>query len=119
MGAPLCSTCEKRHYGICTVGVDETCGGVEGHAREHLGVEGRSHLLRPRSGTGDEVVRVAPSGESPTVGIKPGPHVLSQPAKTGRPRIEDKDKTLEAMKPWIAAGMSRRTWYRRRAEARS
>lgn len=33
--------------------------------------------------------------------------------KRGRPRIgEVRDK------PWIAAGMSRRTWYRRKAEAK-
>lgn len=35
------------------------------------------------------------------------------PAKRGRPRIgETRDK------PWLAAGMSRRTWYRRKAEAK-
>lgn len=36
--------------------------------------------------------------------------------KRGRPRIEDRAKTLQATKPWVAAGMSERTWYRRRAE---
>jgi len=38
--------------------------------------------------------------------------------RKGRPRIEDKDKTVEAAKPWVAAGMSRRSWYRREAEKR-
>jgi hypothetical protein len=32
---------------------------------------------------------------------------------------EDRDKTLAATKPWEAAGMSRRTWYRRQAEQRT
>jgi hypothetical protein len=39
--------------------------------------------------------------------------------KTGRPRIEDRAKTIEARKPWLKLSMSRRTWYRRRAERRS
>lgn len=34
-------------------------------------------------------------------------------AKRGRPRLgEDRDK------PWVIAGMSRRTWYRRKAEGK-
>jgi hypothetical protein len=37
----------------------------------------------------------------------------------GRPRIEDRSKTLAATKPWLAAGMSRSTWYLRQAEKRS
>lgn len=37
----------------------------------------------------------------------------------GRPRLEDKDKTAEALKPWKAAGMSRATWYNRRKERRA
>lgn len=36
--------------------------------------------------------------------------------KAGRARLEDRDKTIEATKPWVAAKMSRRTWYRRQAE---
>lgn len=36
--------------------------------------------------------------------------------KVGRPRIEDKDKTIEAKKPWLALGMSRRSWYTRKAK---
>jgi hypothetical protein len=40
------------------------------------------------------------------------------PRKTGRPRIEDRAKTIEARKPWLKLGMSRRTWYRRQAEKR-
>ena len=40
-------------------------------------------------------------------------------AKKGRPRIEDRAKTIEARKPWLKLGMSRRTWYRRQAERRA
>lgn len=38
------------------------------------------------------------------------------PPKRGRPRLEDRDKTLRATKPWLAAGMSRSSWYRRQRE---
>jgi hypothetical protein len=36
--------------------------------------------------------------------------------RRGRPRLEDKARTIEALAPWKAAGMSRATWYRRRRE---
>src|ERR1700688_1556884 len=40
--------------------------------------------------------------------------------KRGRPRIEDRGKTIEARQPWKAAGMSRASWYeRRRAEQKA
>jgi hypothetical protein len=48
---------------------------------------------------------------------KPLPKVSAK-AKTGRPRIEDKSKTLMATKPWLAMGMSRSTWYLRQREER-
>ena len=44
---------------------------------------------------------------------------LVKRAKTGRPRIEDRAKTIEARAPWLKLGMSRRTWYRRQAEKRA
>jgi hypothetical protein len=40
-------------------------------------------------------------------------------AKKGRPRIEDRARTIEAKKPWLKLEMSRRTWYRRQAEKRA
>ena len=36
--------------------------------------------------------------------------------KAGRPLDSQKHLTLTATKPWVAEGMSRRTWYRRRGE---
>jgi hypothetical protein len=39
-------------------------------------------------------------------------------SKKGRPRIEDRAKTIEARKPWLKLEMSRRTWYRPQAEKR-
>ena len=34
----------------------------------------------------------------------------------GRPLAKDRARTLTAVRPWDAEGMSRSTWYRRRAE---
>lgn len=45
--------------------------------------------------------------------------VASGPRKFKRPRLEDRDKTITANAPWKALGMSRRTWYRRRAEGKA
>lgn len=36
--------------------------------------------------------------------------------KRGRPLAKDRDKTLTATKPWVAEGISERTWYRRQKE---
>jgi hypothetical protein len=38
--------------------------------------------------------------------------------KRGRPRIEDKGKTLSDLKPWLSLGMCRRTWEKRQKEER-
>lgn len=55
-------------------------------------------------------------GQSTTkVGVAPGP----RETKLGRPRLEDRDKTIEARKPWLVLKMSRATWYRRQAEKRA
>jgi hypothetical protein len=44
---------------------------------------------------------------------------MKRAPKKGRPRLEDRAKTIEARKPWLKLGMSRRTWYRRQAEKRA
>ena len=44
---------------------------------------------------------------------------MNQPRKTGRPRIENRARTIEARKAWLKLNMSRRTWYRRQAEKRA
>ena len=48
----------------------------------------------------------------------PGGRGLSARAGRVAPRIEDRANTIEARKPWMSLGMSRRTWYRRQAEKR-
>lgn len=49
--------------------------------------------------------------------IEPQP-IAKPKSKLGRPRIEVRSETIEAKKPWLALGMSRASWYRRRAEGR-
>ena len=49
------------------------------------------------------------AASSPLTGIK---------RRTGRPRREDRGKTLKATQPWLALDVSERTWFRRRAERR-
>jgi hypothetical protein len=39
--------------------------------------------------------------------------------RRGRPRKEAIDETITAAKPWIAAGFSRATWYRRQKDVPS
>jgi hypothetical protein len=41
---------------------------------------------------------------------------ISAAGKKGRPRIEDRARTIEAKKPWLKLEMSRRTWYSSQAE---
>ncbi len=42
------------------------------------------------------------------------PNVLLRPV--GRPLASEASLTNEATKPWLALGLSRRTWYRRKAK---
>ena len=50
---------------------------------------------------------------------KTSPFGMNRAPNKGRPRIEDRAKTIEARQPWLKLGMSRRTWYRRQAEKRA
>jgi hypothetical protein len=34
----------------------------------------------------------------------------------GRPRLEDRLRTTKALQPWLALGMSRSSWYRRKRD---
>lgn len=86
-------------------------GGVEGHALH--GERATAATRRPKS------VRLAqPGGIIATgAGIKPGPSEANS-KRGGRPLAKDADKALERTRPWEAEGISRRTWYRRKAEER-
>ena len=46
-----------------------------------------------------------------------GLHGTGNP-KVGRPRIEDIGQTLVTLRPWVALGMSRASWYRRKKEGK-
>ena len=68
--------------------------------------------VEPHKGT------ISKDGEARAAEVATGPREAIKP-RLGRPRIEDKAKTLTATKPWVAAGMSRATWYNRRVAERS
>jgi hypothetical protein len=44
------------------------------------------------------------------------PLISQTKSHIGRPRIEDRQQTLAATRPWEVAGMSRSTWFRRQAQ---
>lgn len=78
-------------------------------------------VARPKPVRPAELTISHPGGESgagsdPALGRRPKPKRKAIPR--GRARLEKRDKSIEATKPWLAEGMSRRTWYRRRAERR-
>lgn len=67
----------------------------------------------PRTDGSGKASAALPEGPTQITQIKRGAGVAPGPSgtKRGRPRIgETRDK------PWVAAGMSRSTWYRRKAE---
>lgn len=97
MDAPKCKTCGERHYGLCL-------GKVLSKVRESVTKKARSSTAE-RPPLTPQV-----AGSSPAAPTKP---------KVGRPRIEDRDKTLAATKPWAVLGMSESTWRRRQAEQRA
>ena len=53
--------------------------------------------------------RAKKKAASASIALRPSPI-------RGRPRLEDRDKTLTATEPWKALGFSRRTYFRRVAE---
>ena len=77
-----------------------------------LAMVGIAHLCRPSSG--DQKI----NGRGAKKASRRAP-ALSKKSGGGRPRLENRDKTLRATKPWVADGMSERTWFRRRAEKRA
>lgn len=75
------------------------------------------------AGAGKDALRRPMAGKSAPEAAKP--HVAraraqeaAQARKAGRPRIGEADRTLTALRPWEAAGMSRATWFRRQKEGR-
>ncbi len=70
------------------------------------GVEKHGDISQTRNGSPDAIDRIA--------GVAPGPRGTK--SKGGRPLAKDAAKALMQTQPWKAAGMSRATYYRRKAE---
>ena len=90
MDAPKCKLCGERHWGMCPTDTGKLTESIERCIAEGR-VKRRESAERAKT------------------------EMLAMPI--GRPRIEDKGQSFEATKPWLALGMSRTTWYRRRKES--
>jgi len=92
-----------------------SAGGV-GSRHAKAGNKAGSIPEEARCSSAPRLVRVIVQGAAiqPCAGVAPGPAEAKR--KVGRPRSA---KSLDAVKPWEAEGVSRRTWYyRRQAEKR-
>ena len=99
MEAPKCRSCGGRHWDrVCPTLTKELRGG------------GNAHQLAKADALGNKPVALKAAA-----GVAPGPRKHKQ----GRPRLGTEASTLSATKPWIAEGMSERTWYRRQKEAKT
>ena len=66
-------------------------------------------------------VPVKPRGMKPLAAdFQPQPEIVgTNKRRTGRRLASESHLAIEQLKPWVAAKMSRRTWYRRQAEKRA
>lgn len=98
MDFPKCRTCGERH---------------------RLGPCPKFNQLRGSVKKSDPRIepQMATVENSRPAGVAFGPRELKSKSK-GRPLEKDRAQSIEARQPWKAAGMSRRTWYRREKEKR-
>jgi hypothetical protein len=96
-----CRTCGERHRRGPFPKFQSSRGGVH--------VDGGR---KPALGPGVPL----PLKAGTSAGVAPGPREATP--KRGRPRIGEPHEPHEPHRPWVAAGMSERTWYRRKAEER-
>ena len=86
MDAPKCRTCGERHWaripcgGNAKVVVPPPRGSLVQHQKEDLSLSAVTAVML-----------------TPLISV----------GRRGRPRIENRGQTIEAQKPWLAAGMSR------------
>ena len=103
MREPKCRTCGKEHrLGVCPE-FQSSRGG--GESRPTAGQTGETGTRLRASESSREPMRVN-AGSAPSdgllhntraAGVATGP----RETKIGRPRIEDIEKTIEAVKPWL------------------
>lgn len=103
-------TSGKSAEGLCVAGTLGEPAAAVTRGEKMKGPQGANSLPATHGGP-----RRSGGSERHLAGVAPGPR--EDKPKRGRPRIEDRDKP-KPPKPWETAGMSRRSWYRRKAEAR-
>lgn len=106
MEKPKCRLCHHKHWPKEPCVFESSPGEVRKNLPQRLGV------LAVKSALAHSWLPVEGKMATPQVAPVPGE------AKRGRPRIENKEQTIMALKPWLALGMSRSTWYSRQAEKR-
>jgi hypothetical protein len=127
MDAPKCRLCGQRHWGACANSPSvRAIAGERGHT-----------ALRPLPAAAKAQVKasakVKPKGKAKKPGKKaekaaakravareyknPSAFFNKEGSKRGRPLASEAHLSVEHNKPWEAEGMSRRTWYRRKALA--
>lgn len=132
----------ERNYALAQKSAKTSRGDGESNERASRPVNAADEQRRPVGDAGPWSRQSTPAS-SRIVGVAPGPRETNPRAeakpltttvggrtaglipatgakpKVGRPRIEDRDKTLAALKPWCALGMSESTWRRRLRLAKS
>jgi hypothetical protein len=94
-----------------------TCGNRVASLKRHfcMGENKGAHPREDMKAGGMQSPRPIQKVERPMCPAPPSPIQ----AKRGRPLKRDKDKTLEATKPWEAEGMARSTWFGQRAKEKA
>ncbi len=110
--APVCGKCGGRHWGTC--GAARAAGTGSGSPGPEAGTGG----LTTGSSNSTRKAGRSSAGSADTGLFEVPTREFIVPARRGRPKRYEYNEAIEAARPWEAEGMSRRTWYRRRAEDR-
>lgn len=117
MDLPKCRTCGERHrLGLCP-----KYEGARSSAVERRTLTPQVAGSNPAAPAKPKATDLSEASILEAVKALKGKKISLNPTvviRAGRPRIEDKGKTLKATAPWKALGMSRSTWYARLAEQR-
>jgi len=129
MESPKCKECGERHWSR------EPCKVKTAGTRDARALGDRSRAGRQQQGLPAPRLRRESGGVTPTaqktqaIGVKraevQGSATVAKgvegplSSKIGRPLDKDRASAHEATKPWLVEGLSRATWYRRRAEKRA
>lgn len=105
MRAPLCKLCGKEHWGDCD----------RGSPVKQVTTKEKPVAPKPKP---EKEVKVAKKAKKKKSKRKPSARVETVTPTNrprGRPPSTEKHLTNEKQKPWESEGISRRSWYRKKA----